>query len=429
MTIFLGLGSNQGNRNANLQQAVEQLKSNGFEISAISPIVETPALLANDAEPSWNKPFLNCVIAGEARWQPCQGLKIAKQIEANLGRQIAKQPTKKWAPRTIDIDLLIWHNETLDSPELTLPHYAITERAFVLTPLLHLQPNLVIPGQDKTVFELCKTIKPVPLWMGILNIAPDSFSDGGAWDDNQALIEQLDSMIEENIQIIDLGAEATGPKATSINAEQEWQRLEPVLNLVNQRLSEWDIKPTISVDSRHPATVENALLNGASIINDVTGLQNPAIMDVVKASGCQVVAMHSMSIPTDPKILLPTNDTAVNQLRDWLDKNIDRWLDYGLDLNRIIFDPGIGFGKNSLQSLELLQHCHALKAAGLRLLIGHSRKSFMNGFTHRQFEQRDIETLGVSMALCQQGVEIIRVHNPVAHIRAYRGWSHTATMS
>ena len=160
------------------------------------------------------------------------------------------------------------------------------------------------------------------------------------------------------------------------------------------------------------------------MINDVSGLSDPAIRELVKNSGCQVVAMHSMRIPVDPGVLIPTDDSAVNQLQDWLRSSLNQWVDHGLDPNRIIFDPGIGFGKNPLQSLQLLQNCAALKETGLRLLIGHSRKSFMSSFTDRKFGERDLETLGMSLALCQQGVEIIRVHDPVMHVRAYRGWSH-----
>ncbi len=424
MTIFLGLGSNEGKRHANLQQALEQLQFNGFEISAISPVVETPALLPRDAAPSWNKPFLNCVVCGQANWEPLQGLQIAKKIEVGLGRQPTKQGTKKWAPRPLDIDLLIWHDQIVDSKELTLPHYAITERAFVLTPLLHLQPDLRIPGQQQTVFELCQTIKPSPLWMGILNLSPDSFSDGGTWDDEEALLRQIDAMNADNVQMIDIGAESTRPNALAIGAEQEWKRLQPVLTLVSQRFRGQSIRPMLCVDSRHASTLEKALQHGADMINDVSGLRNPAILEIAKEHACQVVAMHSMSIPADREILLSTSDSAVNQLRDWLHHRIDRWLDNGLDLNKIIFDPGIGFGKNPLQSLELLRQCQAFKESGLRLLIGHSRKSFMNGFTDQPFGQRDLETLGISLSLCQQGVEIIRVHNPIMHIRAYRGWSH-----
>ena len=420
MSIYLGLGSNDGNRNANLQEAVKRLKNRGFNVTEISPFVETPALLPDDAEPTWNRPFLNCVVAGQASWEPEQGLKIAKEIEIGLGRK----KSRKWAPRVIDIDLLLWHDQVVDTNELKIPHYGIADRAFVLTPLLHLKPDLVIPGKNRSVSELCRSVKPTPLWMGILNLTPDSFSDGGAWADDEVLGERIDSMIAENVQIIDIGAESTRPNAKAIGPEEEWRRLEPALQLINRRLEGRTISPMISVDSRHVGTLEKALANGVQMINDVSGLSDPAIRELVKNSGCQVVAMHSMRIPVDPGVLIPTDDSAVNQLQDWLRSSLNQWVDHGLDPNRIIFDPGIGFGKNPLQSLQLLQNCAVLKEAGLRLLIGHSRKSFMSSFTDRKFADRDLETLGMSLALCQQGVEIIRVHDPVMHVRAYRGWSH-----
>ena len=422
MTIYLGLGSNEGNRNAYLQEAVKQLRERDFEVTEISPVVETPSLFADDAEPAWNRPFLNCVVAGQASWEPEQGLEIAKEIEAELGRK----KSRKWAPRTIDIDLLLWHDQVVETGNLTIPHYGIADRVFVLTPLLHLKPDLVIPGTNRTVSELCRGVKPSPLWMGILNLTPDSFSDGGTWTDEEVLVKRIDSMIAENVQIIDVGAESTRPNAVAIGADEEWRRLRPVLQLINQRLEGRTINPMVSVDSRHAGTLEKALAAGVQMINDVSGLCDPAIRELVKESGCQVVAMHSMSIPVDPGVLLPTDHSAVNQLQAWLGSNLNQWVDQGLDPNRIIFDPGIGFGKNPLQSLQLLQNCTALKETGVRLLIGHSRKSFMSGFTDQKFADRDLETLGISLALCQQGVEILRVHDPVMHIRAYRGWSHVS---
>ena len=103
---------------------------------------------------------------------------------------------------------------------------------------------------------------------------------------------------------------------------------------------------------------------------------------------------------------------------------MEAWQAAGMDLNRVIIDPGIGFGTNPLQSQELLGNCRALRAHGLRLLIGHSRKSFMSSFSEHAFADRDPETLGISMSVCHQGVDIIRVHDPVTHVRAYRAWSH-----
>ena len=423
MTIWLGLGSNLGNRRENLERAIYHLQSRGLELSKISALVETPAWLPDHAEPSWNKPYLNCVIAGQARWSPAQGLNMVREIEHQLGRR----PARRWAPRPIDIDILLWRGLIMKTPELTIPHYAISERPFVLTPLMHLQPDLIIPGQRETVFKLCQKVRPVPLWMGILNITPDSFSDGGKWVDKGVLDNRIEDFIEHHVQIVDIGAESTRPGAAPVSADEEWRRLEPVLTALDRRLCGSQIRPAISVDSRHWQTLEKAIDCGAQIINDVTGLQNPDILALAKQSQCQVVAMHSVTIPADSTAILPAGQSVISQLQDWIDRKIDQWLDAGIDLNKVIFDPGIGFGKNAFQSIELLQGCMSFKQTGLRLLIGHSRKSFISGFSDQPFANRDPETLGISLALCQKGVDIIRVHDPVLHVRAWRAWSHVST--
>ncbi len=423
MTIYLGLGSNEGDRKANLGNAVRRLESEGFRIASISPVVETPALLPEGAAPEWNKPYLNCVISGEAGWTPAEALDRAKSIEAGMGRRAGK----RWSPRVMDIDVLLWHDQTVHTGDLVIPHHGILERPFVLTPLLHLQPDLVIPGQQKTIFQLTEDIAPVPLWMGVLNITPDSFSDGGRWADPGALEPYLESLAGEHVQILDIGAESTRPRAPQIGPEEEWCRLQPVLQRVQDQLGNHRVRPRISIDSRHAETLEKSFRYGVDMVNDVSGLSSPEIISLVREAKCDVVAMHSVSVPADPEKLLPVDRGAVLQITGWLDKKIEQWLASGLDLNRIIVDPGIGFGKTALQSMELLQHCRVLRSCGLRLLVGHSRKSFMNAFSASSFSGRDLETLGISLALCQQGVDILRVHDPVMHIRAYRAWSHIAS--
>ncbi len=426
--ICLGLGSNTGSRRDNLWKALQELQSRGFKVSRVSPVVETPAMLPDQADPAWCRPFLNCVIQGDCDWSASQGLEIARQVESNLGRK----PSPRWSPRVMDIDLLLWHGEIISEStaagDLGIPHYGILDRNFVLTPLLHLQPDLVIPGQEKSVFELSKIIKPIPLWMGILNITPDSFSDGGAWNDRKVLEAQVDSFIENNVQIIDIGAESTRPHADPVDPEQEWKRLQPVVEMIRQKIGDNPLGPAVSIDSRHWQTLQKSLEKSPDsrldYINDVTGLHDPNIMALARDSGCQVIAMHSMTIPVDPKQLLPTDRSALDQLAQWAGQKIETWLSAGLDLNRIIIDPGIGFGKNRLQALELLRNIVPLRESGLRLLVGHSRKSFMNSFSGMTFSGRDPETLGISLALCEQGVDIIRVHDPVNHIRAYRAWAH-----
>ncbi len=423
MTIWLGLGSNLGNRRENLEEAIRLLQVRGFELSKVSVLVETPASLPDHAEPSWNRPYLNCVIAGHAGWDPARGLRIVQEIEHQLGRR----PARRWAPRLIDIDILLWRDLTMKTPQLTIPHYAISGRPFVLTPLMHLQPDLVIPGRRETVFDLCHRARPVPLWMGIVNITPDSFSDGGKWQDKRMLDQRIEDFIKYHVQIIDIGAESTRPGATPLSADEEWRRLEPALTALGRKLRSLKIRPVISVDSRHWQTLEKALDCGAQMINDVTGLQNPDIVALARQSRCQVAAMHSVTIPADPAAGLSVARSAITQLQDWLERRIDQWLDAGIDLNKVIFDPGIGFGKSACQSIELLQGCMNFRQAGLRLLIGHSRKSFIGGFSDHPFASRDPETLGISLGLCQKGVDIIRVHDPVLHVRAWRAWSHVST--
>ena len=429
MTIYLGLGANDGDRKQNLERAIERLVGAGFHLRRVSPLVESPALLPPLAEPAWHKPYLNLVISGDADWQPRQGLAIAKQIEKDMGRGQGA----RWSPRLIDIDLLRWHDhkaEDSTSGELTIPHADAHRRDFVLTPLLHLQPDLPVGATDengetpKTVFALTQTIRPIPLWMAIVNVTPDSFSDGGRWAQPGALDAHLGKLIERNVHIIDIGAESTRPGARALSFEEEWARLEPVLAGIAERLQGRRIKPWLSVDSRNPAIIDKALRYGVDMINDVTGLADPDMMAVARQSGCQVVAMHSLSVPVDSGVRLPDDRGAVGQIVEWAEQKMETWAKAGLDLNRIILDPGIGFGKSAIQAFDLLSHCRELRRAGLRLLIGHSRKSFMNGMTARPAEQRDLETLGMSLSLCRQGVDIIRVHAPFIHLRAYLAWAH-----
>ena len=151
--------------------------------------------------------------------------------------------------------------------------------------------------------------------------------------------------------------------------------------MISRKRSEVPLGPAVSVDSRHWKILEKALQTGIDYINDVTGLHDPNIIALARDSSCQVIAMHSVTIPVDPAQLMPTDRCALDQLEEWIAKNIENWLNAGLDLNKIIIDPGIGFGTNRLQALELLGNCAELRESGLRLLIGHSRKSFMNGFS------------------------------------------------
>jgi 2-amino-4-hydroxy-6-hydroxymethyldihydropteridine diphosphokinase/dihydropteroate synthase len=133
--------------------------------------------------------------------------------------------------------------------------------------------------------------------------------------------------------------------------------------------------------------------------------------------------MHNLGLPADPKTTLATDRSAVDQVQEWLDRQIALWQRYGIDLNRIVFDPGIGFGKNPLQSVELLRGIDRFGDHGLRVLVGHSRKSFMKNLAGDSVSDRDFVTIGSSMALGTRKVDILRVHNVPDHVAAYRGWA------
>jgi len=160
------------------------------------------------------------------------------------------------------------------------------------------------------------------------------------------------------------------------------------------------------------------------MINDVGGLTDPGMLALAVDCEAEFVAMHNLGLPADPGAILDTNRSATDQVVAWLDRRIDAWTTAGVDLNRVLFDPGIGFGKNSLQSLELLRNIERFSQRELRLLVGHSRKSFMKALAGKDRDERDLLTVGAALAMCERGVDILRVHNVPAHVLAYRGWAH-----
>jgi 2-amino-4-hydroxy-6-hydroxymethyldihydropteridine diphosphokinase / dihydropteroate synthase len=423
MPVYLGLGSNQGDRREHLERAIAALVEVGVAVDRVSPIVESPALLPDDAPPEWNRPFLNLVLECTYDARPAELLGQLKAIESRFGRVDAR----RWSPRPIDIDILLWHGRSVIESNLSIPHPALTERAFVMSPLAALAPGLRLPGDTRTVLERARLLaEHIPLWMGIVNLTPDSFSDGGrlaTWDDVE---RHVDGLVAGGAQILDFGAESTRPGATPLTPNEELDRLVPVLERVMTKYAGDLLKPLISVDTYHPAVARRALDLGVDVINDVSGLATPDMLEVAASSEAQWIAMHQLSLPADPGTTLATDIAAIDQIEAWLDAGLETWARAGIDTNRIVFDPGVGFGKNPLQSLELLRHVERLQRYGLRLLVGHSRKSFMHRFAGRDERLRDLATIGASLRLCTRNVEILRVHDVAGHAAAYGGWAHLA---
>jgi dihydropteroate synthase len=289
------------------------------------------------------------------------------------------------------------------------------ERAFVLDPLKDLNGSYLKAARNHPQHS--------PLWIGILNITPDSFSDGGQWEDLSSITQRLDTWDEAGVPIVDVGAESTRPGANPISPEEEWRRLEPVLHLLYDRYSHLPLKPWISIDTRNSETAKQAIELGADIINDVGGLSTPGMLKVLQNSDVQYVLMHSLGIPANPSKTLAAETDPLLALLKWFEEKLNLLSSAGVSTDRIILDPGIGFGKTALQSLEILRNLKRLFDLPHRLLVGHSRKSFLGFLNPGSPDSRDLETIGASLQLAGQGVDLIRVHDPVSHLRAVRAWN------
>ena len=424
MRVYLGLGSNLGDRREHLSRAIDALEADGATVARVSPAVESPALLPDSAPSEWNLPYLNLVLECTVRCTPEQLRTRIDEIQRAFGRH----GTSRWSPRPIDIDILLWGRERIETERLTIPHRDMTCRSFVLAPLAALAPRLTVPGRDeRTVLDWSMALdQHIPLWMGIVNVTPDSFSDGGRFVDRDRVEPHVAAMVEAGVHILDVGGESTRPGATPVDPATEWSRVGPVLGRLIERSAGRRLRPLLSLDTRHPEVAEKGLALGVDIINDVGGLTSPAMVALARDSGRDWVAMHHVTVPADPEVTLPVDRDPYDAVEQWLRRRMDAWDAQGIDLGRIIFDPGIGFGKNRLQSLRLLRRAGEFRRHGLRVLVGHSRKSFMRSFSGKDEADDDLATLGASLHLCAQGVDIIRVHNVPLHATAWRGWSHLA---
>ena len=424
MRVYLGLGSNLGDRREHLSRAIDALEADGTTVARVSPVVESPALLPDSAPSEWNLPYLNLVLECTVRCTPERLRARIDEIQRTFGRH----GTSRWSPRPIDIDILLWGRERIETQRLTIPHRDMTCRSFVLAPLAALAPRLTVPGRgERTVLEWSMTLDAhIPLWMGIVNVTPDSFSDGGRFVDWTRIEPHVAAMVEAGVHILDVGGESTRPGATPVDPATEWSRVGPVLERLIERSAGRRLRPLLSLDTRHPEVAEKGLALGVDIINDVGGLASPAMVALARDSGRDWVAMHHVTVPADPEATLPVDRDPYDGVEQWLRRRMEAWDAQGLNLGRIIFDPGIGFGKNRLQSLRLLRRAGEFRRHGLRVLVGHSRKSFMRSFAGKGDVDDDLTTLGASLHLCAQGVDIIRVHNVPLHATAWRGWSHLA---
>lgn len=414
MKCYVALGSNQGKKRDQLEAAAQKLQLLGSSLKA-SPTFITPALVPPGAPEFWRQSYLNAVVEMEWPHDAETLLQQLKKIEMEMGRQ----PSEKWAPRPIDLDLLIFEKQIINHFNLQVPHPEITRRSFVLGPLKHLCPNLILPGHFESILKQSRNLDPTPVWMDILNVTPDSFSDGGTWVDLQKIENKMHLCDQHGIGILDLGAESTRPHAQPLCAEAELARLKPALDLFHKKFHRQIFKPLLSVDTRHAETAAAAVENGAGLINDVSAATNDALLEVVRHSKCDYVLMHSLSVPADPQNTMPLSCDPVQEIRQWAELQIEKLLKRGLSLDRVIFDPGLGFGKTADQSWILLRRLHEFFDLPVRILVGHSRKSFIQKLSTAPAAERDWESVGLSVSLAQKGVDILRVHEAHRHARTH----------
>ncbi|WP_374698775.1 dihydropteroate synthase [Wolbachia endosymbiont (group B) of Limnophora tigrina] len=423
--IYISVGSNIGNRFSHLQRAAQLLKERYFKDLKSSIILETKAILPNGAPPEWDKPFLNMIVYGSCSSSPEELLKGLKQIECNIGRP---QVYEKWAPRVIDLDILLWDDLTLDTPYLRIPHPELINRPFLLHLMAMLNPMDNTPIINKTFGTVAYDIPNVqdcflksftlsPELVGIVNITSDSFSDGGLYYDADQATKQALQLVSDGASIVDLGAQSTRPGSLIQTPKAEYARLKPVLDNLNQHMKVGDIK--VSIDSFWPDVILNVLEHyNIAWVNNQKGALDNNTLKAIAGSGCSIVIMHSLSIPPRKDNVIPGNTDLIDTINHWTEKSINRLLNLGFNESSIIIDPGIGFGKSLYQNIWILRNIEALQSFGCKVLVGHSRKSFISSFSTELVFNRDLETIALSSALHNK-VDFLRVHNVRDHMRFF----------
>jgi dihydropteroate synthase len=261
------------------------------------------------------------------------------------------------------------------------------------------------------------TLGAFPRLMGIVNATPDSFSDGGRFLDPEAALQHALQLVQHGADILDVGGESTRPGAEPVPVDEELRRVIP---LIERLASSTDVP--ISIDTMKARVAREALAAGATIVNDVSALLFDAHMtDVCAGSDCGVIVMHMQGTPQTMQ-QNPHYDNVVEEVREFLEGRIAALSQAGIAPERIVLDPGIGFGKTAAHNLDLLRNIERLRSLDRPVLIGHSRKRFLGKLLGKAIDERTAGTIGVSIALAQQHADILRVHDVAAVRDALRAW-------
>ena len=259
-----------------------------------------------------------------------------------------------------------------------------------------------------------------PLIMGIVNVTPDSFSDGGRYGTLEAAVQHALHLVESGANILDIGGESSRPGAEPVNEEEEFQRVIPV---IEKLAGQTDI--AISIDTQKPAIAKAALNAGAIIINDIAANREDETMwQLVAETNSGYVAMHMLG---NPKLMQrnPKYVDVINDIKAFFYCRFERWTDWGMSLEQVVLDPGIGFGKTLEHNLTLLKELRRLTNMGRPLAVGASRKSFIGDLTGAEVNDRLPGSLASACRAAQAGAAIIRTHDVKETAQALKVWAAT----
>lgn len=252
--------------------------------------------------------------------------------------------------------------------------------------------------------------------MGILNVTPDSFSDGGQFQSIDLALSRAEQMIADGVDIIDIGGESTRPGAQPLSLEEELQRVMPVVYALR------DCGKPLSIDTYKPEVMREALHAGADMINDINGFRAEGALSAVNQSDCALCIMHMQSNPLHMQIR-PEYDDVTHEVTQFLNGRISAMDEAGIDRNRICVDPGFGFGKTLDHNIALLRNIGKMsEEIGVPILAGISRKSMIGAITGRSVEQRLAGSIAAALAAATHGAAMIRVHDVAETVDALKVW-------
>lgn len=430
---YIGLGSNMGNCVENINEALRLFEPE-CRILDTSFLYETSPMYVVD-QPN----FINAACKIVTNLDPEELLVKLKNIESNMGRT----QTIRYGQRPIDLDILFYDDIEYVSSTLTIPHQLMSEREFVLRPLCDIEKGVEHPKLFRTCGQLLSHYLKSPSYspdnyvnrilpikndkilkwstktfiMGIINVTPDSFSDGGLYINIDSALSHALKLVEEGADILDIGGCSTRPDADDVPIEEEINRVLPVIRAIRSSSNNTLSNIPISIDTFHSEVAEKAIQNGANIINDISGgLLDEKIYSISAKYNLPIILQHMRGTPKTMNQLTDYNDLILD-ISNELYERVKAAINAGVKRWNIIIDPGIGFAKKFDQNLEILKRLKEFNGKnslleGFPSLIGASRKNFIGKVIDQPIPQnRNWGTAAACTAAISADVDILRVHD------------------